>query len=208
MSDWFESWAINHATIFGLSEDAEISAIMAWREALGATDEELADATRYLSQNLEALTVPKDMPYPGKMTVHLMALRKRILWERAKRYEVEKPTWEDKYGTCARCSSSGFVIVPHLKFVKDGVWIPQIGGAGEEIFHTFAVQCHCALGNWARDHTKQKSMTLESYQASNPGWAEQLNSRKKQERAMSTAVEQNKRLVSTLGIGKMPEKGI
>jgi hypothetical protein len=180
MPEGFEQWAQRHAEIFGMTSEAELKSILAWRDlfdAAGYRSDELEAATRYLALRPAELAAG-DERFGGKMLMHLAAVQRRIIDCRALIYRADVAEIEQTRGTCTLCSGSGRVIVPHRLAIEFGEWMPikvARGGLGATYYQ--AVLCTCPLGRWVGAHItkdEHRPSRLEDYEKENPAWRWQL----------------------------------
>ncbi len=186
---WFESWVDRHANLFGLNSLADRATLQSWEESFGHTSQdEINDATSWLVDHAEIFG-QSDSRFAGKMLMHLILLKQRINEQRAIGYATEKEDADDKFGTCSRCGGAGLVVVPHLRGIRDGNWVPMAIARGGASYYTQSVLCPCAKGHWVQERNSSlKFMTLERYQVVNPRWEIQLYRRSKEQLAFSVAV--------------------
>jgi hypothetical protein len=167
---WFPKWLDRHSLTFNLTSDRELLTLAEWEKIFAAGDysaAELHDATGFIAQNPHVLDTKKP-----KMERHLIALMSRLRARRANAPKRPEPSFEDK-GTCTLCGGSSCVVVPHLRGISEGRWVPIPGGAGPR-YYTFAVACSCFLGRRKNEHRDPRLLSLEEYQARNPDWRAQL----------------------------------
>jgi hypothetical protein len=168
----------------------------------GYTVAELREATTYLAQGNA----------PKFRTGHLPALQARLRSERLKRHHAENAALDQAGFTCSDCGGSGWVVVPHLRFILDGEWIDS---------STMAVTCRCARGERiagtyrmplteksADNRHRPVAMRLVDYELRNPNWFQQQRSHEQQLAAASMAqrlagIAQSERPL-TQGIGLIP----
>src|SRR5262249_33508165 len=121
----FAAWAERHSRTFGLT-DSEKPTLQSWEplfETVGATSEDLQEATSYLAVNQQCFT-NSETRFLGKLPMHLALLQCRIREQRAIQ-EKKSLSESSMMGTCLTCGNTGRVIVPRLQSVKDGQWRPQ-----------------------------------------------------------------------------------
>lgn len=191
MTDWYAAWVVRYAETFGISEERDVKTLLSWHAALGATELELNTALDTLARQPDRLTQSGGRYLAGgRMLAHLHALHAAVRDFRAIDARPGAVVKDDGMGTCDRCLSTGWVVVPHLKCVKDGEWVPAMVG-GKPVTYTVAVVCNCALGRWVRDRQTgdHRSLGIEAYQHQNPDWRRQLRDREAQQLAMAAAEE-------------------
>jgi len=193
-SEW-DAWSAKHQLTFGLNSEKDFAMIDAWREAFerrGYTAAELTDATVWMAGNEP----------PVWRSEHLARIHKRIEWARlaAYRKEQEATTAEAEFDRCRLCGSTGFVVVPHLKFVRDGIWAPP--------FYTYAVACHCRKGLRVYERLTQASVDNErcrpivsigDYEMANPYWQRQMGDQHETQAAENRAAAASVKADGDLG---------
>jgi hypothetical protein len=169
----FVDWADDYCRVFGLGSDAEMRSVLALErvfELAGFTAAELKAATEWLSVHSPKLP----------LTDHRVAIRDCVLQLRAKRNQQLIDQAERSGQTCSLCGGSGFVTVPHLRSLTDGVWD---GGGTFGRRYTQAVSCTCGIGERKRESTTTELkdgrkpptiLGLSNYERTNPHWADQL----------------------------------
>ena len=188
---WFEAWAENYATVFGLRDAGDLAGLLAWEPVLAATAVELRDATAWLVANPRALGTSEGR-YAGKLALHLAALQARLRDCRAVRYQRTVDARErDDRGTCTLCGGSGRVVVPHRAGVQGDNWVPLTVARGGPSYYTEAVLCSCALGNWfgSRMEAEKRPGPFVEYEAINPAWRVQMAARLVQQAAAAALTE-------------------
>jgi hypothetical protein len=161
----YTSWALHHANLFGLSGDADLTALKSWEPHLTASysTAQLEAATELMLARFEefAKYAGEVTKSTGKQGGHLAALR-RALREIASKEAGQ--TRSALLGTCGTCNGCGLVSVPY----------PQ-NALGKN--YTLAVWCSCALGRWKRDRFRprkdagtRRPLSLEEYERMWPGW--------------------------------------
>jgi hypothetical protein len=204
----YEQWWNHHATLFALGSAQDAALANAWEPMLRDYSlQELTEASNSLAR-ME--------PVPFR-TQHLALLRRKITEAKLAFQEAQDRANEIQGVICPLCENTGWVSVPHLKYVINGVWQP-LGN----YYPAYNVLCSCAKGesllNKQRIYREDKadliaackrkdpmSMSLDNYLQKNPFWREQVAERKALEKhevkAKSLAVLQDK-----IGqIGRMPE---
>ena len=166
---WYAGWVDAHRSAFMLSADWVVAAEVWWElfQLRGVTGSELAAATRDL------MTLGKDAPkFPGD---HLPAVERSIGRARnAAAVERRKAYGETDGITCDVCCSSGWVIVPHPNWIRQGRWEPShYRENGSPAYVTAGVACRCPVGIATADsclQQKQPTQTLAHYEAICPNW--------------------------------------
>lgn len=177
----YEQWWTHHATLFALTGQQDVAMANAWSPMLiDYSLSELKEASNRIARM---------SPLPFR-TQHLGLLRRSITEAKLAAQQTQDRANEDKVEICPLCSNSGWVSVPHLKYVIDGVWHPN-----GNYYPVFNVLCQCSKGqsllNKQRlyresakdliDTGKRKdpmSMSLEAYRQKNPWWEFQVKNRK------------------------------
>lgn len=171
---WGE-WTSWFAQLLGLT-DKQLLTVGAWVEEVfvpgGATPDELRAAAldvvrggppKFLNELLPALLV-------SVKQARADALLAREEQEREGKPAVGAPV-------CRDCDGSGWAVVP----ARPAKTYPS--GA----LQTCAVACSCIAGvriaTVARNHRKEPPMDLAAYERLNPGWREELDWHRKQQRA-------------------------
>lgn len=182
----FAEWAARHASIFGLTFHEDTAMFAAWEgvfEACGYSVEELQAAT----SEIAASTSP-----PSNRAQHLAEINRIIRTKRRNLGQANEDLSrvEEGQDACETCRGCGFVIVPHLKCVVDGVW--------QSPFWTGAVTCFCVIGQ-RREHSNRQRLdegksapgSLTFYESRNPNWRRQMESWDEQRRRMVLAIERS-----------------
>lgn len=202
--DWYRQWVEFHRAAFGLYAGFADSGAAWWAifDSLKATRDELVAATR--SMQLDGSLVPKRGERggyeEGQEAAHLRAVQTLVGQQRdqARRREAERDApgggWE-----CSLCQNSGFVRVPHHRWVKDGKWQPYTHIEGEPLYHSESVHCRCHYGDLTyaavvKRYEKQgRSLpqampTLSTYEARVLAhWREEINRVEREKRARRDA---------------------
>jgi hypothetical protein len=188
--NWFDEWLEKYLETFALDARADISLkrqLEFWEPAIGhASKSELDSVTAWLVQNPDAFT-KSQARFIGKAAMHLDTIKTRLRDMRAVNLETRRDDLDNRLGTCERCGGSGFVVVPHIRAVREGDWKPMHVARGGPSFYTQAVCCSCAKGRWVHENTEPKSMTLERYATLNPRWEIQINRRASEQNAFAAA---------------------
>lgn len=180
MAAWYESWVDAHCRSFAIAQPEWIAAFLSWEQAivgLGATESELREATQRCLA---------DRPKPQFPVEHLDAVQRHVGAQKtvARRRLAERQL-DDGAGTCIYCGNSGWVAVPHPRFVLDGEWKPSRyhETTGLPIFVTSAVTCMCPRGRQTHETTlsaqtdrgRPLPVALEAYARNvNAAWREHL----------------------------------
>jgi hypothetical protein len=122
---------------------------------------------------------------------HLASLKARVMAGRARERprDVDPLTGEEQ-AACVRCGGAGRLIVPDLRAVQAGEWRPR-PTAVSVAWDTCAVRCTCERGRLRHYGTVTLAgvahdlMTLDGYEHANPGWQRQLETRRREERALA-----------------------
>lgn len=192
---WYAEWVTRHATLFGMGSDADVKTLLSWEDVFTAAEytvAELKAATDWLAANPAAFG-SVEARYAGKAAAHLEAIQARIRETRAVVYRAESVT-ETDYGRCVLCGGTGRVIVPHVRGVKAGQWVPIAAARGGASYYTMAVLCSCVRGEWVRSRNAQhvaekldpkglSVLTLARYEQMNPNWQVQMEQRKREQLA-------------------------
>lgn len=177
-------WAAHHCRVFGLAPD-QVRTVFSWLpilERAGWTGAELVRATDWLLTHDPPQWFPRD---------HLAGLRAQVNAGRARERpaDVDPLTGED-VAVCVRCGGAGRLVVPDLRQVQGGQWLPR-PTARSVAWDTCAVRCSCARGRLrhygtvAVDGRPHDLMQLDAYEHANPGWQSQLERRRREERALA-----------------------
>jgi hypothetical protein len=159
---WWPEWAENFALIFGLATDKDMQMLALWEELFRPyTQDEMDAATRRVAQSGERLYKKADM---------LAALQQALNSQRIEN-DLRRRRPSEGRTLCGICGDSGYVVVPNLRAVDEGVWTHQTAGGFP--CHTTAVLCGCGLGKH-RAGTGASQMTLAEYEANNPEWRVQM----------------------------------
>ena len=188
----YDEWVKRHAKIFGLVNEIDMGSMLAWKDALGATVDELNEATAHLAANPQLLSesLPRPAQYEPKMTRHLLALKHRISERRAVEATGMREHAEETWGTCTICNSSGWVIVPHPSGLKDSEWVPIRHAKTDSVYYaTIAVTCSCKLGRWIAGRQVNQAMCLATYERLyGRYWKLQMDQRRQEQSAMAEAI--------------------
>lgn len=175
----YADWTEHHATMFALQGENDPAMLYAWTKAFAArgyTPDELFEATEHLAT--AAGKVP--MTRPQHLDSISSRVRERRLYQL--RHEDEQSQGHE-WGTHVTCSGTGWVIVPHPRLMRDGIW--------RDPYYTATVVCNCPLGNRRRNsHAKREhqQLTLEAYEQTYPQWISQVAMRDAAKRDMRSAV--------------------
>lgn len=191
--DWYESWVLDHCRTFAITLPEWTAAFLSWRSALvglGATEVELREATRRCLG---------DSPKPQFPADHLDAVQRHVGAQKsATRRRAAERQLDDGPGVCSYCGSTGWLAVPHPRFVIDGEWKPARyhEATGLPIHVTSAVTCTCPRGRQVHEATvtaqtdrgRAMPVSLEAYAADvNPAWREHLKEAEDAKAAMAKA---------------------
>lgn len=166
----YAAWVQHHSELFVMTSEADIALFARWKPLLIGYD--LADcieasnwiacnaAARYRSQHCDLIH--------DRVRIARQARFRAYLNDQAGRGEPD----------CEWCHGSGWLSVPHPRYVLDGVW--QRYGRS---WPTLVVPCNCVRGRARtqvvleiRTQTEGRvsGMTLEEYEMRVPHWAELL----------------------------------
>lgn len=166
-SDEFEDWWEFHVRAFGLTDD-QARGVAAWRETfadMGYTREDLMAASKELL---------REVPGPRFLTDHRDRLHSIIAVRRQYATKAKDAETVD-YGSCDRCSGSGWVMVPHPEYVQGGDWKAiRFNAVGMPVRPMASVTCTCYCGKKNlnleasmnqpnKPGHKKRPMTLEFY---------------------------------------------
>lgn len=158
-----EAWGEWHSTLFGFGP-AQIPMVLIWveefktcgysiAELVAATRSFRADAPQFANAHYGAL--------------HTFVQRKRAD-ERARfASEMTKRAANSGGSNCCACGDSGWVVVPHAKYVAD--WVDAAR------FVTAAVACRCYVGRMVIENWNPKTtppVTMDDYERQVPNWRE------------------------------------
>ena len=185
-TDWYARWAKLYAEVFGLRDEGDLRALLAWEDALSASEGDLYASSDWLAANPAAFGTT-DARFAGRLAMHLGALRVALREQRAIAYRRELSEI-DRHGTCTRCGNTGRVVVAHVSGVRGGEWVPLKVARGGAHYYTMAVWCPCRLGRWLEGNHDQKHgamLHLEQYERANPQWEEQVERRRREQAALA-----------------------
>lgn len=193
--DWFTDWAVHHAIAFSMHAGQHAETIASWRDGFlagGYTPEELYAATTHM------------IAYrcPAKPWDHLQEIQAFVQARRAqaRRAQSNTPSNGKDRGRCEKCCDSGWVIVPHPAFVRNGEWTPHSNG-----FPTAAVTCSCHAGVRTRtpgaDNSKALPMSLAEFEQICPSWREWLDWQR-EATAQAIAADSRRRVAAIKGEDK------
>ena len=159
-------WSKHHMTVFAIGIDHS-KTVASWQplfEEMGIDADLLHQATKHIATKQR----------PRYVDGHYFAIRDFCLSVLA--VEAKRARQDDQYGTCVVCGNSGWVAVPRLDAIVDGIWRPTRSKAGSVGYQEYVVTCSCKIGRRVFDshrHSKRDMpMTLETYQMNNPAWKE------------------------------------
>lgn len=207
----YRAWADRFATVQGLRFEDDLQMVYSWYRALWHyTLDELNDAAREITKSTK--------PAPRDKSDYRAWIHRLILTARSVQMPASVVEEMDR-GTCTICLGSGLAIVPHVRCVHLGEWVPLKIGDLPATFHTLAVWCSCRLGGWRQgrfqvpDRKTYRVLSLEEYERFNPHWRRQMATKADADLAeiRLQAAEQDRRRVGTTpaklieDIGRMPE---
>lgn len=175
--DWYDQWAGEYLKMHGLNTAANAETILSWWLIFGMagiTIDELA---------LASLRILNADSRPIQFGDHLYALKRLVFDGRQQRERMALLVQNDDRGECTRCRGTGMVSVPHPGHANSEGWRPVTNAStGRDHYPCAAVYCTCSLGQWKdnrqsqqADMIAQRMMSLESYQAHNPAWRDQID---------------------------------
>ncbi len=157
----WEEWVGHHITLFGLSKADQLATVAKWWrlfEGGGFSPREMAADSDWV-----ALHDP-----PRILDGHMRGLLEYARQQRAR--AAARPTEAD-FTACFDCGGSGWVVVPS--------WKPFQGRWG-----TAGCACTCSAGSRNREANRERMggpTPIEVYEATNPGWREQLKAQERQQ---------------------------
>jgi hypothetical protein len=187
--DWYSEWADDHRRAFMLSADWIDAAWLWWEVFAGlrATPRELAAATR----DVQSLDNPPKFPGDHLPAVKAALGRGRNAAAAAARRRCEQE--DDGRGVCADCFDTGWVVVPHPRWVVAGAWEPtRYTRAGDPLYVTATATCGCWKGRQSSDSLAArdlKHLTVEAYTNWLPDWRQQVARVRAAEKARRAAEE-------------------
>lgn len=162
----FDDWAGKHAIIFGMLKPEERQMINLWRPIFASCGYTLAEL-QYATD-----VIARDPPkYRGE---HLERIHTVIGAFRKRKADDEASAMAaiDEYEVCKNCRSTGWVFVPHPRYIVNWEWVMYPGTASKPVA---AVTCSCDLGvRISTTHQRKRSIGLEQYEERNPDWKKQM----------------------------------
>lgn len=149
--EW-KQWVEFHADLFAMSSTTDAKLFRSWKGLLGYNSlEDMKAASISLAVNPERARADR--------AAHFGYLRE--LLKEKKRVDASR---KKAAVGCEHCDKTGFLSVPNLKTIIDGVWTGR---------YTCAVACGCGLG-W--EFSRDGMMRLSEYEQKVPNWREMLAS--------------------------------
>lgn len=198
----YATWSRKYVTTFGMDKPTDLQMAALWEpvfEASGYSCEELDYALQMIARNP-----------PEYRSEHLRKIHE-VIGEQRRRESCDLQAAQDAvdgFEACKLCLSSGIVVVPHIRYVTNGVWNTYPGRTWKPIF---GVSCRCDLGRRVSACPRRVMlMTLDKYDGLNPGWERQMVAEQKAKAAQRQANQVAKEMDQELGpllsaIGAMPE---
>jgi hypothetical protein len=186
---WYSEWADAHRLAFLLKAEWLDAAWLWWPvfDGLRATPRELGAATRDVQQMDAPPTYPGD--HLPAVKAALGRLRNAAAADARRRCEQE----DDGRGVCVDCLDTGWVVVPHPRWVVAGAWEPtRYTRAGDPQYVTATATCACWRGRQSSDtlsRREKKHLTIEVYAGWLPDWRRVLQTVREAEAVRRAAEE-------------------
>lgn len=170
-------WAKSFATMHGFVFETDVLMLGEWFDVLGHYSLEELDFAR--------IYIARATTTPTRKEEYRSLIHKAVNQYRAdKHQQIEEA---ESYGTCANCGGCGLMVVPHVKCVSRGEWIPPYAEMG--------VTCNCRAGVLRRQsYTDEKrGWSIERYDAFFPGWRRAQVKMRAQWKAEQEAVKRERK---------------
>lgn len=179
-SEEFQEWSMRYCGAFTLNIEKHGAMLSVWREVFDAGMFVIEDLNKALVKLAES--PPK---FRGDHLKRLNDLLREGTTVKRQAVLTDSEIKEQKFGSCTLCHGSGYVAVPHPKFLSGGHGLEPARVVGAPVVkYELGVYCRCGLGDWfyrshakSRDNQRDKrrhGVTLSDYEILNPEWPQQM----------------------------------
>lgn len=198
MPEWYLQWSAEYGAMFGMNRTDDGPTFASWWKVF------CAKQCTYQELEQAMLSIAGDKEIPKWRQEHLEAINKQIARIRHEAtIGLIRGNADDtpNKSTCERCGDTGMIVVPHPRFVVEGVWLQN--GSYKP---TAAVVCTCYRGRkiveaQATKPMDGRCMTVGEYEEHIPRelWAALMSGKSNADREASNAMASSRDADKTLG---------